>query len=147
MRNITTKSKDKDTLSSLEKERCPCNPRNYFSECCDLYISGKQLPKTPEALMRSRYSAYTKGNIFYIQKTMCGPALLGFNADEAQQWANESQWLGLEVINSAHESVTKGHVEFIALYRLNQKDCKIHERSEFHYINDRWYYMNGKMIP
>lgn len=130
----------------MKKEKCPCGSKKDFSECCELYISGKQSAQTPEALMRSRYSAYTKGNISYIQKTMCGTASQGFNANKAKKWAKKSHWLGLKVIKIHQENRKKGYVEFIARYRIKQKENKIRECSEFHYIDNCWYYVDGKMI-
>ncbi len=127
----------------MKKEKCPCGSKKYFDECCGLYISGKFIPKTPEALMRSRYSAYTRGDVDYIQKTMCGLASQGFNPDDAREWATRSQWLGLTVIATSMESATKGFVEFSAHYQLDGKDHQIHERSEFHCIDKRWYYVDG----
>jgi len=123
-------------------EQCPCGSQKTFEQRCNRYISGNQLPKTPEALMRSRYSAYTKANIAYIQKTMCGSASQGYNAEEARQWAKNAHWLGLMVIKSSQND-TISHVEFIARYRLNQKEHQLHECSEFHYIDNRWYYVQG----
>ena len=34
--------------------------------CCGSYIEGEKKASTPEVLMRSRYTAYTKGEIEYI---------------------------------------------------------------------------------
>jgi len=121
---------------------CPCGSQKTFEQCCNRYISGEQLPKTPEALMRSRYSAYTKANISYIQKTMCGPASQEYNAKEARQWAKTAHWLGLKIIKTSQND-TIGHVEFIARYRLNHTEHQLHECSEFHYIDNRWYYIQG----
>lgn len=130
----------------MKNEKCPCDSGKDFAECCELCISGKQPARTPEILMRSRYSAYTKSNIAYIQETMCGPANQGFNADSAREWSSKSRWLGLKVIKSTQENPEKGFVEFIARYRFNQKNCKLHEISEFHFIDKRWYYVDGKII-
>lgn len=127
-------------------ETCPCGSKKNYADCCELCIDGKQLAQTPEALMRSRYSAYTKANIAYIEKTMCGRASNGFNVDEARQWAQRSDWLGLNVIEVTHKSSKTACVEFIARFSINKEQHKIHELSEFHYINGRWYYVDGKMI-
>ena len=129
----------------MKKEQCPCGSQQLFSRCCGVYIGGAQLPEKPETLMRSRYSAYTQANIDYIQQTMCGPASDGFNADEAREWAGQVNWLGLRVLNSTLENADKGFVEFIARYRLGQTPHKLHERSEFHRIDGRWFYVGGEL--
>ena len=95
--------------------------------------------------MRSRYTAYSKANIAYIQKTMRGPASQGYNAEEARQWSASAQWLGLSIIHTSQKGPI-GYVEFIARYRLNQVEHQLHEQSEFHYIDNRWYYVQGLII-
>ena len=46
---------------------CPCGLNVDYGSCCGLYHSNKAIAKTPEALMQSRYMAYTlatyEGNI------------------------------------------------------------------------------------
>ncbi len=130
----------------INKQQCPCGSEKTFTTCCDLYISGKHVANTPEALMRSRYSAYTKANIPYIQKTMRGPASQDYNPDEAFAWAKQSEWLGLKVIKSHQQNSNKGYVEFIAQFKINQQTQQIHEYSEFECIDGIWYYIDGKRI-
>ena len=50
--------------------------------------------------MRSRYTAYTRADIEYIQRTMRGLALQGFNAESAGQWARQIQWLNLKIVDA-----------------------------------------------
>lgn len=123
-------------------EKCPCGTHKTYAECCGVYISGTLPAPTPETLMRSRYSAYTKANIDYIQLTMIAPANIGFDPEEAAEWAKAVTWLGLEV-RAASEEGDKGSVEFLAHFSLDDKKQVLHEISEFHYINDKWYYVSG----
>ena len=122
---------------------CPCGSLKQYADCCEPYITSRALPKTPEQLMRSRYTAYTQADIDYIKKTMRGTASLDFNKDRVRQWAEDAEWLGLMIVENSAVKNKKGFVEFIASYQLNQKKCEIHERSEFHFINHRWYYVDG----
>lgn len=122
---------------------CPCHSGKPYAECCELFISGKSLPKTPEQLMRSRYSAYTIINIDYIGRTMRGPAAKDFDKRETENWARQIEWLGLEVINTGIQD-QNGFVEFIAKYAKEGVTEQIHERSEFHRKDGKWYYVNGK---
>ena len=128
----------------MNQEICPCGLQSSFIDCCGRYINGNTPAPTPEALMRSRYSAYTTANIDYIQKTMRGPASKNFDPIDTQQWAESVDWLGLEVIKSSKVKHKKGYVEFIATYFVNHHQQKIHERSEFHFVNNCWYYVNGE---
>lgn len=54
---------------------CPCGSKISYSSCCGLYHSAKAIAPTPEALMRSRYTAYTQANFDYIKATMRGKLL------------------------------------------------------------------------
>ncbi len=129
----------------MTDSKCPCGANKTRSDCCELYISGKESPSTPEALMRSRYTAYTQANIDYIQKTMRGPAAVSFDADEARRWAEQAEWIDLTVIDSSVNQA-KGMVEFIARYRINQQVQEIHERSEFQRVDHSWYYVSGCQV-
>ena len=117
--------------------------------CCGVFIEKKQTPQTPEQLMRSRYTAYSKANIDYIKNTMKGKPLAGFNELEAKTWALTVTWIGLKVIQSYLETPTKGFVEFsVRLMEGNQLKT-IHELSEFHLENNAWLYVDGenKQVP
>lgn len=122
---------------------CSCGSNINYMDCCGRFISGKQLPTTPEALMRSRYTAYTQGNIGYITQTMTGPAAVNFNVNETKAWAQQITWIRLEVLNTAQDNIY-GTVEFRAHYLLQHKNCIMHEVSEFECVDGKWYYTNSK---
>ncbi len=123
---------------------CPCGSKLELKNCCDVYIQGRQLPPTPEALMRSRYTAYTQANMDYIKKTMRGKPLLGFDAQAASEWAKNVTWVGLEVKKAYSEHEELAYVEFAATLLEQQKLEKIHEISEFHKERGVWVYVDGK---
>lgn len=114
-------------------------------QCCAQYIQGEQPAPTPESLMRSRYTAYTQGNVDYIAKTMRGPALAGFEPHHAAEWAKQIKWLKLEIIKTSTETDT-AQVEFIAHYLFQGRRQKLHEVSEFQRIDGCWYYIDGRII-
>lgn len=121
---------------------CPCGSANTYSTCCGVFIEQKQYPSTPDQLMRSRYSAYVIADMDYITNTMQGPAAINFNANEAFTWTTSITWIGLTVVKTKTLG-NKGWVEFIASYLTAGKTQQIHELSEFHRINGRWYYIDG----
>ena len=125
---------------------CPCGSNNDYLACCGLYINGKMITKTPEALMRSRYTAYSLANMDYIKKTMQGQSLEGFNEDEATHWARSIQWIGLRIVNTHHDDINEnlGFVEFIATYQDKKTIKTLHENSEFCRFNGQWFYIDGK---
>lgn len=96
--------------------------------------------------MRSRYSAYTRADSHYIQKTMCGKAIEGYDPAAAKQWAQQVKWLGLTVIDApAHDHLT-GTVSFIARYQYQGQSAVIAERSQFKKINGQWFYVDGTSL-
>lgn len=122
---------------------CPCGSGLQYSSCCGLYIEGGISVSKPEALMRSRYTAYTMAKIAYIKKTMRGKALSGFQTGEAKRWARRVEWVGLRVVNVVPEDGNKGFVEFIASFRDGGVSRSIHEMSEFWRVEGVWYYVDG----
>jgi SEC-C motif-containing protein len=122
---------------------CFCGATKSYADCCGQFIDGNKLPATPEELMRSRYSAYAQANIEYIVQTMLAPANNNFDSEAARVWAKRVKWIKLKVIK-AFIKQDKGFVEFIAYFKENGKACTIHELSEFHKQNGRWYYVDGK---
>lgn len=126
--------------------KCPCGLSAAYEVCCGAYINGPSTPQTPEALMRSRYTAYSQANIDYIKKTMRGKPLMGFSETNATNWAKQVNWLGLRVIQAYldSENTNKGYVEFIAQFEENNQPQVIHELSEFECDNGTWFYVDGK---
>jgi SEC-C motif-containing protein len=121
---------------------CPCNSKKLYEKCCELYISGKMIPPTAEALMRSRYTAYTQVNIPYIQATMCGKAAEEYDPVAAEQWAKAAKWKELKVKRAFPHPTdpNMAYVEFVAIYKSNGRPQKIVEISEFKKIERKWYY-------
>ncbi|KTD07039.1 YchJ family protein [Legionella jamestowniensis] len=124
---------------------CPCGSTKDYLLCCGRYINGAATPTTPEALMRSRYTAYSQANIDYIQKTMLGGPLAGFDAVDAKNWAARITWLGLKIIKAYQDesNPNKGYVEFIARFRENNQPQVLHELSQFESVNGLWFYTAG----
>ena len=122
-------------------QNCPCGTNKNYTECCGIYIDGGEAAPTPECLMRSRYTAYARDNMTYIMETMKPPASDRYSEELAQVNKNIT-WLGLEVVNAKHKTKT-GQVEFIARYRLADREFRIHELSEFVFEQGKWYYKDG----
>lgn len=122
---------------------CACGANKEFSECCGPFLEQQQIPQTPEQLMRSRYTAYSMCNIDYIKETMRGKAAIGFDAQHAKEWAEQVTWLKLDVIRSYNENPDLGFVEFTAHFLEHNKKNQLHELSEFHRINNQWFYVDG----
>ena len=123
------------------KKQCPCNPQVTYEKCCGPYLTGEQFPATAEALMRSRYTAYTQANIPYIQATMRGRAAQSYDPIAAEQWAKTATWKHLKVLRAFPHAVdtTRAYVEFVATFISDKKQQTIAELSEFQFDNGQWY--------
>lgn len=123
---------------------CPCGSGKAYATCCAPYLEGKALPPTPEALMRSRYVAYTQNNFDYIEETMGGASLETFDPKRAQTMAKDTQWTKLEVLSSS-ENGNRGTVQFIAFYTFRGEEQMMHEISTFEKIKGKWLYVGGEV--
>lgn len=125
--------------------RCPCCSNKSYQDCCQPYIQGEQFAPTAEALMRSRYTAYTLAKVEYLRNTSRGKAAADFNPQHILQFAKQSQWQGLDVLRSYQPFPNRAYVEFVAHYNdARGKHQHLCELSEFHLEDDRWYYVDGK---
>lgn len=121
---------------------CPCGSQVNYDQCCGSYISGRKFPETPEALMRSRYTAYTQSNIPYIEATMRGKASENFNTPTIEKRSQYVKWKHLKVKN-AFNNEDHGYVEFVAHGIFQGMAHKLHEISEFKKIDGKWYYVDA----
>ena len=119
---------------------CPCGSQSPYADCCgrwhDGLIEGNFAPD-PQALMRSRYSAYVLGLSDYLLATW-HPATAPGELDLAPL-----KWLGLEV-RAARTDGDAGVVEFVARCRDAGRAQRLHEVSRFVRTNGRWYYIDGQ---
>lgn len=122
---------------------CPCGSDETYVNCCGPFHAairsglgeGPQAP-TPEALMRSRYSAYVLGLIDYLLATWHPSTTPG------ELELSSVKWLGLEV--RGHEAGgDAGVVEFVARCRVDGRAQRMHEISRFVRNEGRWYYIDG----
>ena len=129
-----------------ENKFCPCGSGFPLSKCCKPVIDGTAKASTAEALMRSRYTAYTLQDINYLASTLDPNELRDFDRDGTAKWARDSTWIGLEIVNtSAGSSDEKeGTVEFRARYKRDDVIQEHHEVSRFRKINGTWLYSGGK---
>jgi len=127
---------------------CPCGSGNDYDACCGPLIEGTLKAPTPEALMRSRYTAFTRQAMTYIEETLHPSQRHDYDAAGSAKWARESEWRGLEIVNVSAdpENANRSSVEFRAHYRINGANQVHHELAEFRKTSDTWYFFDGKMI-
>jgi SEC-C motif-containing protein len=135
---------------------CPCGNPLPILRCCGPYVAGAELPPTAEALMRSRYTAFTLQDEDYLRATW-HPST---RPQEPIIDRNDKiQWLGLEVKSSLRlrqrkvdlpDNPDQDTVEFVARFRVNGRAHRLHEVSCFVREPDptiggklRWFYLDG----
>ncbi len=124
--------------------QCSCGKERSYAECCGRFITGAALPRTPEQLMRSRYSAYAMGGQGeYLLKTWFPATAQELTAGQLDQQTVE--WLQLEVVDKSQRG-DEGMVEFKAWFRDSEGQRRLlHEKSIFARAGGRWFYVGGEV--
>lgn len=121
---------------------CPCGTNKNYADCCGRYLDGTDIPATAEALMRSRYTAYTLLREDYLLATWHAstrPVQPGL-ADETT-----CKWLGLQIKRHEQRDDTHAVVEFVARYKISGRAHRMHEISRFVREDGRWFYVDGEV--
>lgn len=123
----------------MTSRSCPCGLPQAYEACCGRYHSGAAAAPTAEALMRSRYSAFVKGDAGYLLRTWhprTRPRTLDLDP--------RMRWTGLEILDTSDGSAfhASGTVEFRASYRGGA----LHERSRFERVDGAWVYVDGEFV-
>lgn len=119
---------------------CPCGG-GPFADCCGPYLDGSRLPARADQLMRSRYTAYVRGDTAYLRTTW-DPTTCPETLEDSQP----PQWLGLKVVAYTPRDETHAEVEFVARYKINGRAYRLHERSRFLRSEGRWRYVDGDLL-
>jgi len=125
---------------SLPTPGCACGSGKTFAKCCERYLRGTARPASAEALMRSRYVAYTLMDEPYLLATWHAstrPASLNLSAEE------QPRWIGLDVKSHRVDDETHASVDFVARYRVNGRAHRLEELSRFVKEDGRWFYLSA----
>ena len=120
--------------------QCPCGTGRTFDECCGPVLAGTPAA-TAEALMRSRFTAFSLGDVAHLTVSWAPetrPA--DVSVDPAQRWTR------LEVIDTiaGRQLDTEGVVEFRAHFERDGRAGIRAERSRFRREAGRWVYVDGE---
>lgn len=124
---------------------CPCGNNKVYEECCKPFIDKKKLAETAEELMRSRYTAFTKGKVDYILNTHQKKTRPLKERTKMQKWMNSVEWLGLSIVKTENGFIDDDHglVEYRAIFIEDGYTEAIHEKSIFVKENGKWFYVSG----
>lgn len=121
----------------MNQRACPCGSGTAYADCCGPYHQGAPAP-SPEALMRSRYSAFALDLRDYLLSSWHAstrPASLA--ADDT------THWVRLEILGS-QAAGDQGRVHFRATFREGRRWAVLEEESRFLREAGRWYYQEGE---
>lgn len=125
---------------------CPCQSGQSFEACCGPILAGAPAP-TALALMRSRYTAYARGDVAHLARTLAPEHRAGFDIADVNAGMKATQWLGLEILDTQDggETDSTGIVEFVARFQAQGQSRALHERSRFRRDEkDGWVYIDGE---
>ena len=115
---------------------CPCQSGKDYAGCCQPLHQG-QPAATPEALMRSRFSAFALGLNDYLLSSWhhsTRPASLAPEPGVV--------WKGLQIVSASQQGDT-GTVHFRATCLERGRWSQLEEQSRFVREQGHWFYLDG----
>lgn len=119
-------------------EPCPCGGAS-FDDCCGPILAGSPAA-TAEQLMRSRFTAFARGDAAHLAATWATeqrPTTIRLDPDR--------RWTALEIVDTAagRQLDATGVVEFRASYVDGDGPGVVAERSRFAREAGRWVYVDA----
>ena len=120
---------------------CPCGTGQAFNRCCQPLLNNDQPAASAVTLMRSRYSAYALGNKEYLLRTWHSST----RPTDIDLSSHQQNWQRLKIIDTVAGQTgdVSGEVEFVAIYKVNGRAERLHERSRFEREGQQWRYLDG----
>jgi SEC-C motif-containing protein len=134
-------------------DRCPCGSGLKYKKCCLPYHDLITWPPTPEALMRSRFTAYVVGHAQHLYRTTHpdNPAVKDISqakfVKETTAYCQEVDFVALTIHGTWEtDETTMAQVEFTAEYIIKGEAGAFSERSNFVELGGRWVYHSGREV-
>jgi|SRR5690554_2537017 len=118
--------------------QCPCGSAQPYQACCGPIHEGT-LAKTPEALMRARFSAFAMELPAFLRSSWHPSTCPTLSL------ADNPKWVKLEVVSSWAKG-NKGFVHFRAYYDAGLRLGVMEEKSDFVREQGRWFYVHGQVL-
>ena len=118
-------------------ELCDCGSGDSYVACCGRLHAGSPAT-TAEELMRSRYSAFRRGNVAYLLKSWAvesRPASLSLDPTR--------EWTGLTIERHEKTGPETAIVQFTATWRQGTENGRQAETSRFRREGPGWVYIDG----
>ncbi|MGB0630632.1 MAG: YchJ family protein [Alphaproteobacteria bacterium] len=128
---------------------CPCGSGEVYEKCCGRYVDGRASAPTAEALMRSRFTAFARRKLDYIERTCASEMRETFDRSGAERGADTVKWLSLQVLGTSGGGAMEdtGTVEFAATYLADGTIREHRENSAFRREDGGWVYVAGEIAP
>ncbi|MFF3332086.1 YchJ family protein [Streptomyces sp. NPDC002888] len=139
MSRRTTHPRRQTSSGPADKGPCPCGLAETYEKCCGRFHRGEAVAPTAEALMRSRYSAFSERDDSYLLRTWhprTRPARVDFDPG--------MRWTGLEILEKADG--TAFHTTGTVTFRASFRGGTLHERSRFERVDGAWVYVDGEFL-
>jgi SEC-C motif-containing protein len=125
---------------------CPCGSGLRYRECCEPRHDGTKPAETPEALMRSRWTAFALGKGEYLYDTLSSDHAdrqvpRAAAARELSRAKDRQRFMKLTIV----ELPSPSEVTFHARIFEKGRDISFTERSQFVRENGAWRYSGGEI--
>lgn len=136
------------TSTVTTENLCPCGSGAALLSCCLPLIQGKKKAATAEELLRSRYTAFTRGDVDFILETHHSRTRDDVKREEIEDWSKTSEWKSLKVVQkeAGLPNDTQGTIVFCAQYAAEGKTHDHWEQSFFEKENGEWRFLDAKGI-
>lgn len=124
-------------------EACNCGDSRPYEACCGRYLEGTDRPQLAEQLMRSRFTAYARGNLDYVVASE-----LNADPEAVSNWMKQTRFLRLRVLSAqGGPDDDEGSVTFEADLETAGRAHTHRETSRFRKIDGNWIFIQGKQNP
>ena len=136
------------TTTQATENLCPCGSGTELTSCCLPFIQGKKKAVAAEDLLRSRYTAFTRGDIDFILSTHHTRTRSEVKREEIEDWSKSSKWIGLKIVQkeAGQSSDNQGTIVFCAQYAADGKTHDHWEQSFFEKEDGEWRFLDAKGI-
>lgn len=128
------------------EQLCPCGSANAYDKCCGPILAGTAEARTPEELMRARFTAHGENNYDFLMESVHPDYREDLDVEELSQWSGNISWDRLEVHSaSPGDTDDDGLVSFTAHYHIKGKPQFMREDGTFKRVDGKWYYVDGEV--
>ena len=118
-------------------EPCDCGSGTSYVACCGRLHAGSPA-NSAEQLMRSRYSAFRRGDTAYLLKSWAVESRpVSLSLDSKQEWT------GLQIERHEMTGPDTAIVQFTATWQKGFRKGQLAETSRFRREGEGWVYIDG----